>query len=179
VGSFPLPKQNDLCLRTHEAMSPPRDGPPRPCGRGGDPKNDPGQIEDAERRLVIEGNQGRLVVHRDQPVKCPICGRSSRRRSRQQRFCSERCRNKAERDRRALRRVEAQGAFSNGAGYYPSRREENPPKNLNDLNGLQGRKSQSTISFPVDLVGGSRRRSLGEPGLARWILDVEIFGRAT
>jgi hypothetical protein len=42
-------------------------------------------------------NNGRLSVpqasRRDTPVKCAMCGRSVTRRSRQQRYCSDRCRD--------------------------------------------------------------------------------------
>lgn len=36
-----------------------------------------------------------FAMRRDAPVKCPACGRSVARKARQQRYCSERCKEKA------------------------------------------------------------------------------------
>jgi hypothetical protein len=37
----------------------------------------------------------KLATRRDEPVVCAKCGRKTKRRSRQQRYCSARCQNKA------------------------------------------------------------------------------------
>jgi hypothetical protein len=67
-------------------------------------------------------NNGRLSVpqasRRDTPVKCAMCGRSVTRRSRQQRYCSDRCRD--------FVRCENNGRTANG------------------FNGLQAAKSGSS-----------------------------------
>lgn len=43
------------------------------------------------------GPKSRLAHRRDQPVTCPHCGRRAKRKSRHQKFCSNRCRVSAHR----------------------------------------------------------------------------------
>jgi hypothetical protein len=44
---------------------------------------------------INESSLDRNSAHRDSPVVCPRCGRQTRRRMRGQRYCSKRCRQKA------------------------------------------------------------------------------------
>jgi hypothetical protein len=44
----------------------------------------------------------RLALRRDAPVVCPGCGRSVRRKARQQVYCSTRCRKRAHRAETAV-----------------------------------------------------------------------------
>ena len=70
------------------------------------------------------------TARRDVPVRCRACGRPVERGARQQRFCSTRCRKRdwgKKRCRKAGLAPDAGGAT-------------NPPKKLNQVNGVQGAK---------------------------------------
>jgi hypothetical protein len=69
-----------------------------------------------------------LALRRDEPVVCAKCGRKTKRHSRQQRYCSDRCRSLA-RERGGKRRWGT-----------------NPLKNTNDFNKPQGPKSRSMVA---------------------------------
>jgi hypothetical protein len=97
-----------------------------------------------------------LAVRRDEIVACPTCGRHVPRRARQQRYCSERCR---ERDRSRSRKSALQPAKS-GARYPTSRAPRNPLKKINGANLLRPEKSGSRVP----------------PKLWREIVQVEVFG---
>ncbi len=76
-----------------------------------------------------------LALHRDAPVICanPACGRRVKRRSRRQKYCSDRCRQMT--------------------GHYTvkpvlggdTRNDRNPPKKVNVSNVLHGTKSRSDL----------------------------------
>jgi hypothetical protein len=87
-----------------------------------------------ERKLVS--------VRRTDPVVCLACGRRVARQSRQQRYCSQRCRQKAAH------------ALKNGPRYPSSAHSTNPPKKTNKLNGLQRAKSRSSprIVAPPEVI---------------------------
>jgi hypothetical protein len=85
---------------------------------------------------------------RDAPVKCSACGRTVRRKSRQQRYCSDRCRVYAQRENKA------RTAIKNPVVGQDSGSVTNPPKKSCENNGLQGAKSGSSI--PLNLLGGYR-----------------------
>jgi len=75
------------------------------------------------------------------PVICANCGRRAERKAKQQRYCSDRCREKGkDRSRKAL--------MGGDTGAPP-----NPNKNINAINNLQGAKSGSSI--PINLLGGA------------------------
>jgi endogenous inhibitor of DNA gyrase (YacG/DUF329 family) len=78
------------------------------------------------------------ATRRDAPVKCEACGRSVTRHSRQQRYCSDRCRQFA------LRENKARTAIKHPVLGQDTGRVTSPPKKLNGFNGLQSAKSQST-----------------------------------
>jgi len=85
---------------------------------------------------------------RDAPVRCEACGRTVRRRSRQQKYCSDRCRQFA------LRENNARTAFKNPVLGQDTGRVTNPPKKLNGFNGLQAAKTRPTsrIYGPRDVI---------------------------
>jgi hypothetical protein len=91
---------------------------------------------------------------RDAPVVCPICERRVARRMRGQRYCSKRCRQKANYAKKVAR-----GDFSTRTIARPT----SPLKKQRKLNALQGAKTRSTarIVGPAD------------------VLAVEVFGGRT
>ena len=86
-----------------------------------------------------------LVSRRDAPVICAGCGRQVQRRSRQQRFCSDRCRNR-EIGRRRVRKA----SLGRDTGAPANR-----PKKANKLKALQRAKMLSSrrIFGPADVLG--------------------------
>ena len=95
---------------------------------------------------------------RDAPVWCPTCRRSVPRKSRQQVFCSRKCRQRAFWNKKATEKISAFVTLGTG-------RSTDPLKSANENNGLQGRKSGSSKfdKAPLDLLGGRWRW----PGTAR------------
>jgi hypothetical protein len=89
-------------------------------------------VPDQERR------ESRATARRDAPVKCAACGRTVTRRSRQQRYCSDRCRDFTRRENKA------RTAIKNPVVVLDTAKPTNPPKKLNGFNGLQAAKSGST-----------------------------------
>jgi hypothetical protein len=78
-----------------------------------------------------------LQARRDVPVKCAVCGRTVKRASRQQKFCSVRCRQRDAYAQKVRRGV----IFESPARYTGN--ATNPPKKSNGFNGLQWAKSGS------------------------------------
>jgi hypothetical protein len=107
---------------------------------------------------------------RDAPVKCSACGRTVRRKSRQQRYCSDRCRVYAQRENKA------RTAIKNPVVGQDSGSVTNPPKKSCENNSLQGAKSGSSI--PFNILGGYRwPNSIGvDRDLLRKIIRAEIGG---
>src|SRR5262249_60950736 len=91
---------------------------------------------------------------RDAPVRCEICGRTVVRRSRQQRFCSDRCRQFT------LRENKARTAFKNPVLGQDTGRVTNPPKKSNGVNGLQ-----AVNPGPTPPIYGPR-----------WVIERELLG---
>jgi len=92
---------------------------------------------------VLKGpDNGKLSVpqaaRRDAPVRCEACGRTVARRSRQQKYCSDRCRDFARRENNA------RTAFKNPVVGQDTGKRTNPFKKSNGFNGLHGAKSRST-----------------------------------
>ena len=83
---------------------------------------------------------------RDAPVCCVSCGRKVTRRARQQRFCSDRCRDQARTRVRGPQRGRSSApAIKNRLrAILPT----NPPKNLNEIKGAQLAK----IVAPKDVI---------------------------
>jgi hypothetical protein len=93
-----------------------------------------------------ESYQGiKKVHHRDAPVVCPVCERRVTRRMRGQRFCSKRCRQKANYANKVAR-----GDFLIRTLARPT----SPAKKLRNLNVLQIAKTRSTsrIVGPADVL---------------------------
>jgi hypothetical protein len=105
------------------------------------------------------------AARRDAPVNCPSCGREVQRRARQQRFCSRRCRQRANYGEKVAR-----GDFSTRTIARPT----NPPKKDNKFKALQWAKSLSShrILAPAYVLAcevfGSRfwRRATSSGGIA-------------
>ena len=99
-------------------------------------------IADTENVVLQRPLKGSLSVpqasRRDAPVRCDACGRTVVRCSRQQRFCSDRCRDFARRENNAPT------AFKNPVVGEDTGKPTNPTKKLNGFNGLRGAKSGST-----------------------------------
>jgi phage FluMu protein Com len=77
------------------------------------------------------------AARRDTPVRCAVCGRVVARASRQQRFCSARCRK-----RHAYAENARTDVFVSALGQH-SGSGTNPPKKSNGFNGVQAAKSGS------------------------------------
>jgi hypothetical protein len=78
------------------------------------------------------------AARRDTPVQCAVCGREVTRASRQQKFCSTRCRQQAH-----YEKLVAEGRFDPVLGQ-DSALPTNPPKKSNGVNNLQAAKSGSS-----------------------------------
>jgi hypothetical protein len=85
-----------------------------------------------------------LNMHRDAPVICGACGRRVARKSRQQRYCSDRCREYDKGQRRVRKPLLA----------LDTRMSPNPLFLSNKNNNLRGAKSGSSI--PLNVLGGHR-----------------------
>ena len=88
------------------------------------------------------------VTNRFESLSCGACGRRVKRKSRQQLYCSDRCRQYA------LRENKARTAIKNAPGYPGSGTVTNPPFLSNQNNELRGAKSGSSI--PINILGGYR-----------------------
>src|SRR5215472_98534 len=93
-------------------------------------------------------NTNPRVTNRFESLSCGACGRHVTRKSRQQRYCSDRCRQYA------LRQNKARTAIKNPVGYQDSGTVTNPLFLLNQNNELRGAKSGSSI--PLNVLGGYR-----------------------
>jgi hypothetical protein len=99
--------------------------------------------------LQTADHSGKQNIKRDAPVTCEACGRQVARKSRQQKFCSDRCRQFASRENRASQ-LEARTAIKNPSGYQDSGPVTNPHFLANKNNGLRGAKSGSSIPALFD-----------------------------
>ncbi|MFY9835172.1 MAG: hypothetical protein WAK55_01650, partial [Xanthobacteraceae bacterium] len=117
---------------------------------------------------------GRAVTNRFETIRCQACDRGVKRKSRQQRFCSDRCRNYAHRN--SPSQINGRTAIKNASGYLDSGRVTNPLFLSNKNNGLQGQKSG--LSIPLNLLGGHHwPNAVGvEPDLLRKIIGAEVGG---
>jgi len=112
------------------------------------------------------------VTNRFEAVSCQACGRKVKRQSRQQRYCSDRCRDFARRENKA------RTAIKNASGYPGSGQPTNPPFFINKNNELRGAKSRS--SLPLNVLGGFRwPNSIAVEGtVLKKIIRAEIGGTA-
>jgi hypothetical protein len=117
------------------------------------------------------GNGLKALSHGTQSVsncRCQACGRSVNRKSRQQRYCSDRCRDFARRENKTRTAIK-NSVLGQGAGQ-----PTNPLFLSNKNNGLQGAKSGSSI--PLNVLGGYRWPNAAgvDRGLSRKIVRAEI-----
>ena len=107
----------------------------------------------------------REAAKRFESLSCGACGRRVSRKSRQQRYCSDRCRQYASRENKA------RTAIKNAPGTGPV---TNPHFLSNKNNGLRGAKSGSSI--PLNVLGGYRwpGATLIEPELLHKVIRAEI-----
>jgi hypothetical protein len=112
------------------------------------------------------------VTNRFETFRCQACGRGVKRKSRQQRFCSDRCRNYAHRNDPS--QINGCTAIKNASGYLDSGRVTNPLFLCNKNNGLRGPKSGASI--PLNVLGGYRWPNAvdADRGLLRQIVRAEI-----
>jgi predicted nucleic acid-binding Zn ribbon protein len=111
------------------------------------------------------------MTARIETLRCSACGRGVQRKSRQQRFCSDRCRQYAHRENKA------RTAIKNPAKYQDTGPVTNPLFLSNKNNGLRGQKSR--FSVPLNLLGGYRWPGADsiEPETLCKIIRAEIGGK--
>ena len=88
------------------------------------------------------------ITNRFEAVNCQACGRKVKRKARQQKFCSDRCRDFARRENKA------RTAIKNPVLDSDTGQPTNPLFLSNKNNSLQGAKSGSSI--PLNVLGGYR-----------------------
>ena len=115
---------------------------------------------------------GRTVTNRFETFRCQACGRSVKRKSRQQRFCSDRCRNYAHRN--APSQINGRTAIKSASRYQDGGAVTNPHFLSSKNNELRGPKSGASI--PLNVLGGYRwSNAVGvDRGLLRQIVRAEI-----
>jgi len=118
------------------------------------------------------GHTGKRIVitNRFEAVTCQACSRRAARKSRQQKFCSDRCR------KFAARELEARTVVKNPSGYQDSGPVREPIIFPSKNNVLQAPKSGSSI--PRNVLGGYRwtNSTKVERELLRKIVHAEIGG---
>jgi hypothetical protein len=90
----------------------------------------------------------RNVTNRFEAVTCEACGRRTARKSRQQRYCSDRCR------KFAARELETHTAVKSPSGYQDSGPVREPIIFPNKNKAVQ--KAKSGSSMPLNVLGGYR-----------------------
>ena len=118
--------------------------------------------------VMTTGDSKRNVANRFEAVTCQACGRRTARKSRQQKFCSDRCRDYARRENKA------RTAIKNAPEYPDGGAVTNPHFLSNKNNELRGAKSGSSI--PLNVLGGYRWPNAVDVdrGLLRKIVRAEI-----
>ena len=110
----------------------------------------------------------RNVTNRFEAVTCQACGRRTARKSRQQRYCSDRCR------KFAARELETRTAVKSPSGYQDSGLVREPIIFPSKNKAVQ--KAKSGASIPLNVLGGYRwPNAVGaDRGLLRKIVRAEI-----
>jgi hypothetical protein len=108
------------------------------------------------------------ATNKHETFACGACGRRIARKSRQQRYCSDRCRDYARRENKA------RTAIKNSVGYQGSGQPTNPLFLSNKNNELQRQKTGSRM--PLNVLGGHRWPSsiTVERDLLRKVIKAEI-----
>jgi hypothetical protein len=116
---------------------------------------------------------GRTVTNRFETFHCQACGRGVKRKSRQQKFCSDRCRQFACREK-AASQINGRTALKNRAEYHPTGSVTKPIFLSNKNKGEAGKKSGPSI--PLNVLGGYRWPNAVDVdrGLLRKIVRAEI-----
>jgi hypothetical protein len=94
------------------------------------------------------------ALHRNVPVVCASCGRAVKRMSRQQRYCSDRCKEKG--------RGRVRKRFVGCTTKMPT----NPPKRTNVSNELQASESRSRLinnAVQIEFFGGGHWQQVVSP----------------
>jgi hypothetical protein len=114
------------------------------------------------------GPTGNRNVNRFEAVTCQACGRRTARKSRQHRYCSDRCR------KFAARELETRTAVKSPSGYQDSGPVREPIIFPSKNKAVQKAKSGSSI--PLNVFGGHRwPNAVGvDRGLLRKIVRAEI-----
>ena len=128
------------------------------------------------RELTTTSTVGKENINRLEAVTCAACGRKVKRKSRQQRYCSDRCRDFARRERNASQ-INARTAIKNPGDYQDSGQPTNPLFLSNELNELRKQKSGSSI--PLNVLGGYQWPNADsiDRDLLRKIIRAEIGDR--
>jgi hypothetical protein len=123
-------------------------------------------------KLPTTERSKRTVTKRFETFRCQACGRGVKRKSRQQRFCSDRCRNYAHRN--APSQIKGCTAIKNASGYLDSGAVTKPHFLSSKNNELRGPKSGPSI--PLNVLGGYRwPNAVGaDRGRLRQIVRAEI-----
>jgi hypothetical protein len=134
--------------------------------------SEPEQLAPRSSRPPLQRTAGRTVTNRFETFRCQACGRGVKRKSRQQRFCSDRCRNYVHRN--APSQINGRTAIKNASGYLDSGAVTNPHFLSSENNELRGPKSGASI--PLNVLGGYRwSNAVGvDRGLLRKIVRAEI-----
>jgi hypothetical protein len=93
-----------------------------------------------DRRSSKSSPQNIQAAHRNDPVRCPICDRTVERKSRQQNYCSTRCRKRAWLEKPA-------GALKKSARYPYSGHRDAPQNSASQINALQQTKTGSSLFY--------------------------------
>jgi hypothetical protein len=122
-------------------------------------------MSDLEQREIARSSY--RAARRDAPVNCPSCGREVQRRARQQRFCSRRCRQKANYGEKVAR-----GDFSTRTIARPTV----PLKKDKKFKALQWAKSLSShrILAPAHVLGVEVFSRTWQPAISSGGVAVEV-----
>jgi hypothetical protein len=134
--------------------------------------SEPEQLAPRSSRPPLQRTAGRTVTNRFETFRCQACGRGVKRKSRQQRFCSDRCRNYAHRN--APSQINGPTAIKNASEYLDSGAVTNPHFLSSKNNELRGPKSGASI--PLNVLGGYRWPNVvgADRELLRKIVRAEI-----
>jgi hypothetical protein len=128
------------------------------------------------KELTTAPTVGKGHVRNRLTVRCQTCGRSVKRQAHHQRYCSDRCRVYAQREK-TRSQINARTAIKNPAEYQHSGAVTGDVFLSNKVNELQGQKSGS--STPRNILGGYRWPNAPEVDrdLLRKIVRLEVGDR--
>jgi endogenous inhibitor of DNA gyrase (YacG/DUF329 family) len=149
-------------------------GRPRHRGNAVEAPEPDGIIVDHVKAIATPSSQQPQTVafaSRNAPVTCEACGKKVKRKARQQRFCSQPCRQRADYAKKVAE------------GHYTAL-PTNPSKKIGNINGLRGGKSGPSVfaKAPVHLLGGGSWHWPNavrlDPSLRAKIMRAEIGGES-